>query len=90
MPPAAYRIGYGPMMIVLLAHAATTLVMVGIIWFVQVVHYPLFGHVGKSAFAAYEMTHAHLTTWAVAPPMLIEALTGVILLWRRPADVLAV
>jgi hypothetical protein len=31
------------MMIVLLAHTAATLVMVGVIWFVQVVHYPLCG-----------------------------------------------
>jgi uncharacterized membrane protein len=77
------------MMVVLLAHTAATLVMVGIIWFVQVVHYPLFEQVGKEAFAAYEMAHARLTTWVVAPPMLVEGLTGVLLLWYRPADILA-
>jgi len=27
---------------VLLVHLAATLVMVGVIWFVQIVHYPLF------------------------------------------------
>ncbi|MFY0528690.1 hypothetical protein ACN28I_37835 [Archangium gephyra] len=31
--------------LVLLAHAAATLFMVGLIWFVQVVHYPLFSRV---------------------------------------------
>jgi hypothetical protein len=76
------------MITVLLAHAASTLVMVGVIWFVRVVHYPLFEQVGKAAFAAYETAHARLTTWVVAPTMLVEALTGGLLLWHRPADIL--
>ena len=35
---------------VVLAHAAATLVMVGILWMVQVVHYPLFREVGDAAY----------------------------------------
>lgn len=31
----------------LLVHAAVTLYMTGVIWFVQVVHYPLFSCVGR-------------------------------------------
>ena len=31
-------------------HAAATLFMVGLIWFVQVVHYPLFAQVGSAGF----------------------------------------
>ena len=31
-----------PVKYVLLVHLAATLVMVGVIWFVQIVHYPLF------------------------------------------------
>lgn len=30
----------------LLVHAAATWAMVGLVWFVQVVHYPLFAQVG--------------------------------------------
>ena len=78
------------MMVVLLAHTAATLLMVGVIWFVQVVHYPLLGQVGKDAVAAYEMAHARLTTWVVAPPMLVEGLSGILLLWHRPVEILAV
>ena len=55
-----------------LAHAAATLFMTGVIWFVQVVHYPLFGRVGAAEFAAYEREHARRTGWVVGPAMLIE------------------
>lgn len=72
---------------VLLTHVAATLALVGVIWFIQVVHYPLFSHVPSTAFAAYEAAHTRLTTWVVTPPMVVEAVTGVLLLWRRPEEV---
>ena len=60
--------------------------MTGVIWFVQVVHYPLFDRVYGEGFSVYAASHGRLTTWVVALPMLIELLTGAILLfWRRPA-----
>ena len=37
----------------LLLQAAATLAMVGLIWFIQVVHYPLFGQVGRDKFPAF-------------------------------------
>jgi hypothetical protein len=72
---------------VFLTHLAATLVMVGIIWFVQVVHYPLFERVGKPGFSAYSAAHSHLTGLVVGPPMLLEAATAVVLLFVRPAGV---
>ena len=71
--------------LLLLVHAAATLSMVGLIWFVQVVHYPLFGKVGGSGFREYELAHQHRTTLVVAPLMLVEALTAGLLIWLRPA-----
>jgi len=53
--------------VLLVAHAAATLVMVGVIWFVQVVHYPLMARVSASEFAAYEREHQNRTTFVVAP-----------------------
>jgi len=70
---------------VLLLHAAATLYMVGLIWFVQVVHYPLFRAVGREGFAAYEKAHTRLTGWVVTPPMLVELATAVALALWRPA-----
>ncbi|QDU18516.1 hypothetical protein [Urbifossiella limnaea] len=72
---------------VVLLHLAATLFLVGLIWFVQVVHYPLMARVGRAEFVAYEQAHARRTTWVVAPPMLVELGTGIALLWVRPAGV---
>ena len=48
--------------LVFLSQIASTLYMTGLIWFVQVVHYPLLGAVGGSEFSAYEQRHMSLTT----------------------------
>ena len=71
----------------LVAHLAATLVMVGVIWFVQVVHYPLFAKVGRTGFSAYSEAHSRLTGYVVGPPMLVEAATAVLLILRRPDEV---
>jgi hypothetical protein len=73
--------------LIFLSHAATTLYMTGLIWFVQIVHYPLLGAVGNAEFSAYEQRHMSLTTWVVGPPMLVEAATALLLFWFRPEGV---
>ena len=71
----------------LLANLAATWFMTGLIWFVQVVHYPLFAAVGRDGFTAYHAAHSRLTTLVVGPPMLIEAAAAALLLIARPAAV---
>lgn len=61
----------------LLVHCAATLFMTGLIWFVQVVHYPLFESVGRNGFAGYERAHQQRTGWVVGPTMLVELATAV-------------
>ncbi len=61
----------------LIANIGSTLMMVGVIWFVQIVHYPLFALVGTDGFATYERTHQTMTTWVVAPLMLVELVSAV-------------
>jgi hypothetical protein len=61
----------------------STLAMFGLIWFVQVVHYPLFLQVGTQQFAAYEAAHANRTAYVVAPFMLLELATACLLLLPR-------
>jgi hypothetical protein len=75
------------MMYVLLANLAVTLFMVGVVWFVQVVHYPLFSRVGSEKFSLYSEAHSRLTTYVVGPPMLVEAATALLLVIRRPDTV---
>ena len=77
--------------ILLLLQLFSTLGMFGVIWFVQVVHYPLFLQIGPADFPAYEVAHANRTTYVVAPLMLVELVTtGLMLLPRlRPGPVSA-
>jgi len=58
-------------------HLAATASMTGLIWFVQVVHYPLFGAVGETGYADYQRRHMTLTTIVVAPGMLAELAAAV-------------
>ena len=73
--------------LVLTAHVATTWAMVGVILMVQVVHYPLFSSVGASSFTAYEVLHTQRITWIVAPLMVTELLTAIVLVYVSPASV---
>jgi hypothetical protein len=74
----------------LLTNVAATLYMVGLIWCIQIVHYPLFAQVGKEGFAAYEAAHSNLITPVVGLPMLVELVTaGLLLFFRSPAIGLA-
>jgi hypothetical protein len=68
----------------LLAHAGATLLLTGLIWFVQVVHYPLFGLAGATGFRGYAEAHSRRTTWVVGPPMLVEAATAALLVIADP------
>lgn len=68
----------------LIAHVAATIMMTTIIWFVQVVHYPLFRLVGRASFARYERAHTTRIAPLVVPLMAIEAITGLWLLIARP------
>ncbi len=70
---------------VVVLHASVTLFMCGVIWFVQVVHYPLFAAVGAPFFRNYEDQHARRTTWVVAPPMLLELASAIALVAVRPS-----
>lgn len=65
--------------LVLLIHASSTLMMTGLIWFVQIVHYPLMARVGVDGFPLYEAAHTRRTTYVVAPLMLIELSTAIAL-----------
>lgn len=65
----------------LFAHAAATLYMTGVIWFVQIVHYPLFSRVGQPGFSDYEREHVRRTGWVVAGPMLVELAAAVAVVW---------
>lgn len=57
-------------------HYAATWALIGLIWTIQLVHYPLFAQVGRHTFKAYHHRHTTQITWVVAPLMLMELITA--------------
>lgn len=73
--------------LLVLVHAAATLLMVGVMLMIHVVHYPLFREVGAASYPAYERAHINAITVLVLPLMLAELVTGVMLLAAPPPGV---
>jgi hypothetical protein len=71
-------------LLVLLAQTAATWYMVGFIWTMQILHYPLFDRVGRDAFAGYETEHNRRFGLLVGPGIVLVAITTVIQLVTRP------
>lgn len=65
---------------ILMIQLASAWFMAGLIWFVQLVHYPLMLGVGEADWPIYERIHQRRTTRIVAPVMLIELLSAELLL----------
>ncbi len=61
-------------------HICATLALVGLIWTIHVVHYPLFARVGADQFRAYHAGHTTRMGIVVGPLMLSELVSAVILL----------
>ena len=75
-------------MLVLLLNAAAVLFMAGFIWTAQLVHYPLLDQVGADAFTQYETDHNRLFFRVAGPGVLLTLVTGVLLLFVRPEQML--
>ncbi|MFT5732707.1 MAG: hypothetical protein ACI80K_001974 [Paracoccaceae bacterium] len=67
---------------ILVSHLAVTWALIGLIWTIHVVHYPMFAAV-KSGFRSYHEEHMHRITFVVGPLMLAE-LAGAVYLWLHP------
>ena len=66
--------------LVLQLHLFTTLFMTGIIWFVQVVHYPSFNFFSTGDDGKFARFHQQRTGWVVMPVMIVELGTAILLL----------
>jgi len=79
----------------LLIHFLAAVVMTPVIWFVQLVAYPLLAHVGDDAFPVYAAEYQRRIGWIVIGPMIVELATAVGLaawfpgLYRSPAVAVA-
>lgn len=73
--------------LVLLLNLVATWTMVGVIWFVQVVHYPLLSVVPVESAAGVAVDHQKRTGWVVMLPMTVEGVTTLMLLAMVPTGV---
>jgi hypothetical protein len=73
--------------LVLLINLLSTWTMVGVIWFVQVVHYPLLSVVPVESAASVAVEHQRRTGWVVGAPMALEGVTTLALLVMVPEGV---
>jgi hypothetical protein len=76
------------MMPLLVLHCAVTWALVGLIWTIQAVHYPLLKDVGQAGFIAYHQRHMTRITWVVGPLMLAELSSAAVLLYLGEGSVL--
>ena len=65
--------------LIFLAHLGATLYLVGVIWIVQILVYPLMANVGADGYSAYHNLHTSRISPLVAPAMIIELLTAIYL-----------
>jgi uncharacterized membrane protein len=71
-------------MTTLVVSAAAAWGMVGLIWMVQLVHYPMLAGYSQAVPATAAVEHQRRITWVVGPLMTAEGVTALILLVRRP------
>ena len=74
-------------MTIFLINIASTWFMVGLIWIVQIVHYPLFGYVDSKEFRTYHEKHKILISPVVGIVMIVELITAGILIFQIPKGI---
>ena len=70
-----------------LLNISGTWFMVGLIWLIQIVHYPLFKLVGKTEFQTYHIGHSVMITPLVGTVMIIELISSILLVVFPPKNI---
>ncbi|MFM8564490.1 MAG: hypothetical protein ACKOCE_11475 [Acidimicrobiia bacterium] len=73
--------------LLVLLNAVATWAMVGLIWFVQRVHYPLLALIGTERARTVALEHQRRTAQVVGLPMAVEGLSTLALVVWRPEGV---
>ncbi len=69
---------------ILLLHFSTCLLMSGLIWVVQFVHYPSFKYASSAKFKSFCEFHVKSISFIVMPLMIVELVTGAYLFISGP------
>ena len=65
----------------LIIHIISTSIMVGVIWVIQLVHYPSFKYVNESDYIIFQKYHMSNISYIVFPVMFTELITALIILF---------
>ncbi|GAB5401910.1 MAG: hypothetical protein Aurels2KO_01410 [Aureliella sp.] len=68
----------------LLLQCCATWGMVGLIWIVQLVHYPMFSSLEPGQFTKHMEDHQKQISLVVLPLMMVELVSCLAMLWARP------
>jgi hypothetical protein len=68
----------------LLVHLFATSALTGLIWTIQIVHYPLFAQVSADRFVGYEQSHSFRVSTLVGPLMGVELICALLIVWKLP------
>ena len=60
-------------------HLALASIMVGVIWVIQLVHYPSFRFTDREKYVAFQIFHMRNISFIVVPVMILEFLSGLLL-----------
>jgi hypothetical protein len=73
--------------ILLILQIASTLILVGVIWIIQLVQYPFFSEVSTENFPKYHAAHTFWITPVVAPAMIVELITSILIIFYPPGNI---
>ena len=73
--------------IIFILQIASTLIMTGVIWIIQLVQYPFFSEVNAENFPKYHAAHTFWITPVVAPTMIIELITSILIIFYPPENI---
>ena len=66
--------------VIFISHLTLTSIMVGLIWIIQLVHYPTFHFIDKNLYSSFQKFHMNSISLIVVPVMVLELATGVLLI----------
>lgn len=66
--------------LVIKTHLISTVIMVGVIWVIQLLHYPSFHYVEKNNYARFQHFHMTRISFIVLPAMILELGSGILLI----------
>lgn len=73
-----------------LIHYGLCVFMTGLIWMVQLVHYPSFSYVEEKVFGAFASFHSRAISFIVLPAMVAELASGAYLFYQGRSVILGI